>query len=336
FVVIVAPRPVVSNYEICVLDAPVFLASSPTGELWRGEGIINREEGVFDPSVAEVGVHRVVNSNRGCRGFGEITVISDEAAAIQNIVPNYCFQDTLILIEATPAGGSFFVDGLSANSFNPATLGAGEHLIRYEVGIGDCYSEDSVRIVVGESFEVNLPAVQDTICFGESTRISVDIESNDPSKVFTYIWNKGLGFGRSHLVEPSQTTVYTVEVDDGCLSISKDVEIFVHPEIQVEFLTGEAVCFDDTTSASVIASPGDQYTHEWNTDPPSFGNTIFSYPTFYEVLTTNLATGCEVKNEIQIPGYGLVKANFGYAPNNECISDQEPTVEILDFSVGAQ
>jgi len=154
--------------------------------------------------------------------------------------------------------------------------------------------------------------------------------------VFTYDWDNGLGFGRTHLVSPTNTTIYTVAVTDGCQEISKSVEGFLHPEIQVEFLTGEAVCFEDTTSASVVAYPGDHYLHEWSTEPPTLDNTIFSYPTFYEVKSTNLETGCEVINEMQIPGYGLIKANFAYSPNVDCISDLDPTIEILDFSVGAE
>ena len=334
-VVIVSERPVVKNYEVCVLDSPITLEATPQGKIWRGKGILNREEGIFDPSIAGVGTHRIINEVLGCQGKGQVKIISDEAAEISNLDSIYCFQDTLVIVEAMPKGGNFIINSDTTDRFNPTHLGSGKHVVKYEVGFGDCYSIDSVEIVVGESFEIFLPTEKDTVCYGDGTRIEVDITSDDASKTFTYFWDNGLGVGRSHLVYPNNTTTYTVQVSDGCREIQKGVEVYVHPRIQLDFTTEEAICFDDSASVEVNAFPDASYTYEWNTFPPTFGNVLVSYPTTYEVRATNDETGCYIKEEVTIPGYGLLKANFGYAPNVDCISDINPTIEILDFSVGA-
>ena len=333
--VIVAPRPVVESYEVCVLDGPIILEANPKGQIWSGKGIINREDGVFDPQIAGVGIHRIINKNRGCPGRGEVIVGSDEQASIENIVPNYCFENTNIPIEVSPEGGVIMIDSIEMNSFNPSILGSGEHIVLYSVGIGDCYSEDSISFVIDESFEVVLPTQMDTICFGENYTLNVDISSSSSTKNYTYNWDNGLGFGKTHIVNPLVTTNYTVTVDDGCTEIQKLVTVFVHDPIDVSYTTSEAICFDDTTQVTIQATPGENYTFAWDTNPISFSNTIQTYPTNYNVTVTNNTTTCSVEEIVRIPGYGLLKANFDTSPNVDCISDLDPEIEILDFSVGA-
>ena len=54
----------------------------------------------------------------------------------------------------------------------------------------------------------------------------------------------------------------------------------------------------------------------------------------YDVTVSNLLTGCEVVEEIELPGFPPITANFGLSPNGRCLSSLEPIVDILDFSVG--
>ena len=334
----VLPLPVIAAEILCEEENPVFLQTDSQGGLWSGPGIINNTEGVFDPALVGTGTHTVYyESTAGCIGSGVITITPFEEAVIDSLPVYFCHKDTNIFIEITPPGGILTVDGEPNNVFNPAELGPGPHSIVYGIGIGSCYNEANAVIVVGDPIEVHMPFDTDTLCNGQSTTISADGAGGLVSGNYIYTWDQGLGFGKNQYVTPGTTTLYTVTVEDGCSDPAYgSLTLYVHPTIQTAISTGEAVCFDDTTWASIAAFPPDDYTFIWNSDPPIVADRIESYPTSYFVQIINNTTGCETETSVTLPGYPLIQANFGLSPADDCISTINPTVEILDFSVGGE
>ncbi len=334
--VAVHPTPIIAPLSICEAAGPVSLSVAPAGGLWSGTGISNVEAGIFDPSIAGVGTHTVYNEQNGCVGEREIIVFAFEEASIENLAAQYCYQDIELVPTVNPVGGTLTVDGIPVTTFNPVAAGPGTHIVKYEVGTGACFTEATMIVEVGSPIDLTMAFEQDSICSGTGITIAAEASGGRPFANFSYTWNQGLGFGQSHFILPTSTKTYTVTVSDGC-SVDQvgDLTVWVHPSIQTSYFTGEAVCFDDSTFATIEAvSPGD-YSFVWDTEPPTEGNTLISYPTNYVVTVTNDSTECSVERTVELPGYNLIKANFGLTPNVECISSLHPDIEILDFSVGA-
>ncbi|MEM1322570.1 MAG: gliding motility-associated C-terminal domain-containing protein [Bacteroidota bacterium] len=333
----VLAAPVLRPALFCIEDAPAQLASNLAGGRWRGPGIVNRQAGIFDPRRAGVGVHQITQeSPEGCSSTVEVTVVPPPDPGLDSLPDFYCFKDTLLLSVTDPQINSLLVDGVAYQDFNPAEIGPGDHTLEFTAGIGECLTEGSLRFTVGLPIAVQLPFYQDSICYGTSIQLIAEGSGGLPGASYTYSWDQGLGFGSNHLVAPTVTTHYTVHVTDGCSDpASATLFVFVHPEIQSISSTGPRVCFDDTTFATIQALPlGHQYQYVWDTDPPTYGPRVESYPTDYEVQITDTLTGCTTTAEVELPGYAPIQANFGINPNEECISSLDPTIQLLDFSVG--
>lgn len=321
----------------CELEAPRALQTDLPGGEWSGAGIIDADTGIFDPGVAGAGTHQIFyDTPDGCTAQMEVIVDAFADAEIINLGASFCHRDTTISIQTTPPGGTVSIDGQVGSVFNPIDLGIGMHTVHYKVGIGDCLSEVTQSFQIGQALAVSLPFTMDSICYGFNIRLSAEGSGGESLNGYTYTWDQGLGFGKEQLVSPTTTTTYTVVVEDGCSDpVSASITIIVHPEIEVAYTTGPKVCRNDTTSATIIspAAEGD-FSFIWNSVPPTLDNTISSQPTTYSVIVSNQITGCEVEEEISLPGFPPVTANFGVSPNGECISSLEPEINILDFSVG--
>lgn len=322
----------------CEEEEPITLQSTPAGGYWSGNGITNNDVGVFDPGVAGSGNHTInLVSLDGCYGENEINVIAFEEATIGIDTANFCYKDSIIDLQLSPEGGELTIGGEPASAFNPAMVGPGTHALNYTFGSGSCFSETTLLVTIGNPVELSLPFDQDTLCYGESTTLSAQGSGGTNPTNYTYTWNQGLGFGNTQLVTPLSPTTYTVSVGDGCSDPAiGNINIFVHPEITTSYQTGPRVCFEDSTTAVITAAPGNDFSFEWDSEPPTFGPSIVSYPTTYTVEVFNNETNCAIDIPVTLPGYPPITANFGLNPNVECLSSLNTEVDILDFSVGGQ
>ena len=188
---------------------------------------------------------------------------------------------------------------------------------------------------IGLPLAIDLPFASDSICFGLNVTLNASGSGGESQNGYIYFWDQGLGFGSTHRVEPTRTTVYTVTMEEGCSDPARaSVEGFVHPEIVVAYTTGPKVCHNDSTTATITSPSGDAYAFLWDSDPPLLGNRIIDRPFTYNVTVSNQLTGCEVQEAIELPGFPPLTANFGISPNGRCISTLESEVDLLDFSVG--
>ncbi len=328
--------PQITPGTFCEREAVQTLQSNQSGGLWSGEGITDENLGLFDPGIAGPGTHTIYyESVDGCTVEMEVIVTPFEMAELINLGASYCFRDTQIIIQTAPAGGVLSIDGQVASSFNPMTLGLGDHTVTYTVGTGDCQDQISQVIQIGEPLSIQLPFDLDSICFGFNIQLSAMGSGGESQGGYTYFWDQGLGFGKDQLVTPTTTTTYTVSMEDGCSEpATASVTVIVHPEIEVQYITGPRVCHLDTSSATIISPAEGAFSFVWDSSPPTLGPAISSRPSTYTVTISNDLTGCEVEEEIQIPGYPAITANFGTSPNGECVSSLEPHIDVLDFSVG--
>jgi gliding motility-associated-like protein len=334
---IVHPTPTIQADTLCEIEAPLNLTVAPGGGVWNGSGITDTLLGTFNPGLAGLGPHIISNvSDNGCYGEQEILVTEPPVAEISGLEPFYCFQDTTIVPALSPPGGLLTINGDPAIDLNPALLGPGEHLLNYTVGQDQCQDATFFLITVGEPLDIQLPFTVDSICLGEGLQISAQGLGGSSNGIYDYNWNQGLGFGQTHQIQPLSSTTYQVTITDGCSDPAiGSIAIGLYPDFQIAFETGEPVCYDDTTWVEISASPGSNFNFTWNTNPPFMGTYLESYPTAYTVDVLNLDTGCEQEATVDVPGYDPIQANFSLVPGDDCLTNLEPEMQILDFSSGA-
>ncbi|MGK0365055.1 MAG: gliding motility-associated-like protein [Saprospiraceae bacterium] len=335
--VVIYPTPEIPTAIYCEVAGAVQLEVSPLGGEWSGTGIINPLTGVFDPTTAGDGTFIITNtSNDGCVGMGQITVEPFNEASIDNGENFYCSTSQIVDLGLSPAGGVLEIDGEVYPNFIPALFEEGDYVLIYTVGEGECADTETFNTSVGAPIVLQVPFTEDSLCFGQGTTLTATASGDNSLGNFTYTWNQNLGFGQNHLVQPTTDTEYTVTASDGCSdNATATINIAVAAPIFVEFETQDPVCFDETTSAEVFATPGNNYTFLWSTIPVTESNFIESHPTSFTVTVTDNDSGCSTTEFIDLPGYDLIQANFGISPNVECLTTIDPTIQILDFSIGA-
>ncbi|MBK7694475.1 MAG: gliding motility-associated C-terminal domain-containing protein [Saprospiraceae bacterium] len=307
--------------------------SHPGGE-WSGTGFLDESAGLFDPELSGVGLHPVsYTSPAGCQAQAIVEVEAWEQVRISGIDPQYCFKDQDIPVLLNPPGGEFFINGQpSPPVINPARLGSGIWELYYTRGEGNCASSEKTYIKILPAINKRSSSENDSICIGQRTTISIDATGGQGGLVYT--WDHGLGFGSSHIVEPTQDSWYLVTVTDGCSDALVDsVFVRVYPRFPMDILNGPPVCFGEKTFVELKLDTAD-YDIVWQTSPQKKGARLDGDPGIYGVEVQEKSTGCRQRTSVTLPGSAPLAANFGITPNQPCIDIVENSVEILDLSYG--
>ncbi|MEM6264093.1 MAG: gliding motility-associated C-terminal domain-containing protein [Bacteroidota bacterium] len=332
----VFPPTIPTDTLVCEGTPPFSIITTLPGGSWQGPGIGDTTQGRFDPRLSGVGVHTVYYlPPTGCLDSIEVEVYRPPSPNFTNLAQGYCYKDTNYVIIATPAGGTFTGPGMTGNIFNPAAAGPGQHTITYRVGQGECAREVEGIVTVGDPLSLQMAFIQDSICFGEFVTLSATASGGATGNI-RYTWNQGLGEGRNQPVSPEQTTVYTLVVTDGCTQpLSGQVTVFVAPQFELSFRGSGPVCFGEQGYAIVEVDGPNLYAFEWNTNPPFGGDSLAAPTGFnYVVTVTDLLTRCQDSDRTEITSFPFVRANFNVVPNAECVTMDDPVVQLLDLSTG--
>jgi gliding motility-associated-like protein len=216
---------------------------------------------------------------------------------INNIETIYCINQSAFALQASPAGGSFLVDGAVATQFNPATLGAGSHTVEYQVTVnGTCqYASQVYQVTIYALPEQPVISGNNLFCQGESTTLSV------ADGYSTYNWGGGDN-GTSITVTNSGTYGVTVTNQGGLgcsASDAIDVAELPEPELNINAPNNGIVC--NGTPINLSATLG--YTYQW-TD--QVGTTLGSSSSISVinggVYTVNIVdnNGCTASEQITV------------------------------------
>lgn len=128
-------------------------------------------------------------------------VIIDAATATQ-----YCTNSNAVTLNATPAGGTFFLNGvaLASNSFDPDNANIGENTISYQyTDANNCLGQSAITINVSQAPSTQINSSSLSICLGESITISPQSFANGAA----YNWN---GFGGGNAIATGNPEQYQV------------------------------------------------------------------------------------------------------------------------------
>lgn len=334
FTITVEPYAQIEEYSFCELSPAQTLSAVPPGGSWTGPGFLDGASGLFDPQLLPAGSYPIQYiTPLGCLTEDTIDILLYETVSITGVNQFYCFTDTLIQVNASPSGGTFFINGIeSSTSFNPTILGTGTHELFYTRGTGPCASSKRIFFSVLQAINGNV-SLPDSICTGENAVI--EVQSSGGSGSLTASWDQGIGFGSSHIVKPLQSTHYTVTVTDGCSEpYTGTALIHVYQPFDIEVISGPAVCYGDSTWVQIQPPDDADYAVIWMLDSLYENNYLEGQPGIYEAEVIELFSGCTQSYEVSIPGPPPLSANFTIIPNQPCVDIIDNTVQIIDLSTG--
>jgi gliding motility-associated-like protein len=233
---------------VCNNNGQVSLNAYPEGGTWSGVGIVNSQEGIFDPSIIYGSAAQVIYT------WVEGSCVASDTASIQvhiginahifNVEP-MCENNQAIFLHSNQSSGVWSGTGIvnmHTGKFNPQFAGAGEHTIYFTASNLHCTDTDSITIIVDQYHQAIISADTD-YCFGEPT---VDLSTGIPSE----FWS---GFG----VESSSQTfsptfagigagLVSLEIVNGACSSLAQSLFTVHQNSDAEFFVPSQFCLYDS------------------------------------------------------------------------------------------
>ncbi len=189
---------------------------------------------------------------------------------------------------SVPAGFTYLwsPNGETTNSINVTTAGT------YGVTVTDANGcTDSDEVIVTEQSTLTLNVTGDlNICENESA--TLDLGTNYP----TILWSPGGETTQVITVNPTMTSVYTVEVTDmnGCTG-STLVEVIVNSPVPPTILNAQDIC----PGESITLDAGTGYIDYTWSDGSLNQTTVISAAGMYSVTVTD-GNGCTSSNEVTI------------------------------------
>ena len=159
-VVAAANATITNPGSLCELQSSITLTAAQGGGLWTGTGIVNGATGEFSPSAVGAGSYQVIYTISGSCGDADtimVSVVAEIDATISAAGP-FCENGLATNLVAANSGGLWTGTGITdggVGTFNPATAGAGNHLITYTIS-GFCGSFDTITIQVLASDDASI------------------------------------------------------------------------------------------------------------------------------------------------------------------------------------
>ncbi|MDE0773017.1 MAG: PKD domain-containing protein, partial [Salibacteraceae bacterium] len=294
-----------SNYLLRTLQPYNKYSWSPGGDTLR------------QITVSNQGIYKItVTDTNGCKWDTSVSVIYRNGLNVSlAAIGSMCLNDTILtLTGGTPSGGTYFINGVSATTYNPSIRGAGTDTVQYVlVDINSCTDTASVTIKVNP-LPIVIASLDTSIC-------KLDTATLLASGGTSYVWSDGsLTFGSNpYQVSPTNTTRYFVTVTDGnnCEdSASLTVRVNALPEPNVGPII--TLCVGD--SIKIGAKLGGSYLWSTNATTDSILVTP-SQNTFYGVTMTD-GNSCKGIDSVEVKVNPLPTVSAG-SPVSICIGKSE-------------
>jgi len=319
----------------CVADDPYKLYNGEKGGNFSGKGIVNGITGLFNPSIAGTGIHKILFALPGkCVDTISIAVKALPIVKIIGLKPIYCLKDTVVNLTLSPPGGILSGAGTAGSAFNPKAAGSGMHTLNYVFGTGKCINTDKQLVTVADTLKLTFWSDKDSICVGKT--VTLDTKSEGGSGKFNLLWSNGQTNVKSIFVTTAKSILFTVVLKDGCSdSVVKQTLVYVHPPMSSVAITSAVQCYGSPGFITLKMSGNGPFQYKWNTTPPQNTPTIYAPAgNSYKVNVVNTQTGCLYDTSISIPGYQPLRAYFTYSPNGQCMMSYNAELQIINLSQG--
>lgn len=194
---------VTPNTTLCTNGSVALQASGATSYQWSpATGLSCTDCANPIASPTQTTTYTVIGTSALCGNLQKMVVITvvapTETLTFNNLANTYCVSGSAVTLSASPAGGTFWVNGQSATNFSPTALGLGTHQIAYrrqDAGNG-CLNTLTKSIEIVAQGAVNITASPTKQAIMPNTQVatfSVVATGNTP---LAYQWqeDKGTGF----------------------------------------------------------------------------------------------------------------------------------------------
>lgn len=314
---------------LCANGLPENLIGTPTGGILAGTGIVN---GMFDPASIGAGTHMVsytYTDNNACQNSDTtyVNVVNPVSITFSNLSPDYCLNDTAVILSASPVGGTFAVAGSALTAFDPSQHGVGNHYITYSVNdINNCFAIDSQMVNVIPLPVVSFSGLNSNYCSnafpatlvgsplgGMFTGNGIDLSTFEPTTA-------GLGI---------HDLVYTYTDSYGCTNTDTQ-SVAVNAAPNVDAGADTTVTLGDAASlhAKVTGGSG-SYSYQWspsnlfaNPNAAAPVTNAMSNTTNFTLSVNDLTYNCLETDQITVSvSGGPLGANLIAAPGTICEGD---------------
>lgn len=163
----------VNPNSFCVNASPVTLTANPSGGTFSGVGVSGN---TFNPTTAGVGGPYVITytftDTIGCGNTSSTTqsvnVTNLPVVTISGLAPEYCLNAPPASLNGSPSGGTFSGDGVTGDSFHPASADTGSHQVEYlYVDNNGCSGQQTASTFVNPLPVVSLTGLDAVYCEDE-------------------------------------------------------------------------------------------------------------------------------------------------------------------------
>lgn len=199
----------------CVSEPTTDFQFTPAGGTLFGNGVTNNQ---LIPQDAGVGNHPLFYTYTDPQGCTDTINFEVEVVGLPNLSTNipsqFCLNDEPLLMEGTPGGGVFELNGTVETTIDPSSLGVGVNDVIYTAVDGN-----GCENIIEESFEIfPIPEVLFDPDFQESCPPLTTTFNAESSPVVSCLWDFGDGTTSNSCGTASHT--YT---SSGCYDVSYEV-----------------------------------------------------------------------------------------------------------------
>jgi hypothetical protein len=287
---------------VCVNASPITLSNgSPAGGTYSGTGV---SSGVFTPSIAGTGTTSITytyNDGNGCSGTASTNITVNALPTVTlSALANVCQNGNAVTLSGgAPSGGTYSGTGVTGNSFNPSTAGAGTHTITYSyTNASGCSGSATTSITVNPTPAVSL-TTPSSICLNATP---ITLTGGSPAGgTYGGTGVSGNVFNPTTAGVGTKTITYSYTSSAGC-SANTSSSILVNSLPTVTLANFQAVCNGSAPMTLTGGSPaGGVYS----------GNGI----------TNNIFTPATV-------GIGTTTVTYTYTDANSCSANATNTITV--------
>lgn len=291
------------NYgPVCMSGAAVALGGIPAGGTWSGSGVAGN---AFSPGSAGTGTHTLTYSFTDVNGCTstcttDITVHPLPVVNCGSYGPA-CVNAAPIVLNGSPAGGTWSGTGVTGGSFNPATAGVGIHAVTYSYADGNgCTNTCSTNISVN-----GLPAVDaGTYAGGCSQDAPIALAGSPSGGGWSGPGVSGALFDPVVAGPGTHTLSYTYSDANGCTNVD-DANVIIAPAPLVDIGPDTTVCEGTavTFDAFVLGA-----TYLWSSGTTGTSLSVITPGTVWVEVTLN---GCTTYSSAELSNVDQQTVNLG-------------------------
>lgn len=250
---------ITSPGPLCITDPAFNLTAATSGGTWSGNGIIDTNTGLFDPTTAGGGEHIITYSidNGSCTSIDQISVFVYNTVVDASItpVPTTCITENEIVLTAATPGGIWSGVGITDPNegiFDPSVAGSGNHTINYEVGNIACFDAASTSIQIDDTLPATIAPA------GPFCENNPAINLNAASAGGTWSGN-GITDAINGIFDPTTAGegnhLITYSIASGVCTNNDEIEIHVDGNVSAQINPDGPFCIDEASVILTAASP---------------------------------------------------------------------------------